>query len=245
MTGWVEGTFLGFDTETTGVDPQRDRIVTAAVVVRGPGGPRQRTWLLDPGVEIPAAASEIHGITTDHARAEGAPPRQALEELAGELAAAMAGGTPVVAYNACFDLTLLDHELTRWQLPTLADRLGHPAGPVLDPLVLDRALDRMRPGKRRLIDLCRHYGVGALDQLHAAEADVRATLDVLRCLLTAFPELAGQSLAELHELQRTWHREWAQDFNTWRAGRGYPGPGVDVEWLPSPAARPSPLPRGQ
>ena len=233
MHGWGSGPFLGFDTETTGVDVSTDRIVTAALVYRGPGGTRQRTWLIDPGIEIPEAASDIHGITTDHARAEGAQPREALEELAAELAAAIGSGVPVVAYNACFDLMLLEHELTRWGLATLTQRLGRAPGPVLDPLVIDRALDRYRPGKRKLVDLCQHYRVGAGAELHTAEVDVHATLDVLGCLVAAFPELAQRSLPELHELQRGWHRQWAQSFNGWRERRGYTGPGADLEWLPS------------
>src|SRR5690606_33924504 len=161
MHSWARGPFLGFDTETTGVDPRHDRIVTAALVLRDGRGTRQRTWLVDPGVEIPAAAAEIHGVTTDHARAEGMHPRTALEEIATELAWAIDAGIPVVVYNACFDITLLEHELVRWGLPTLADRLGREPGPVLDPLVLDRALDRYRSGKRKLVDLCRHYRVEA------------------------------------------------------------------------------------
>lgn len=233
MHAWARGPFLGFDTETTGVDPRNDRIVTAALVMRDAHGVRQRTWLIDPGVEIPEGASAIHGITTDHARAEGVAPRDALEEIAAELVRAISAGVPVVAYNACFDIVLLDHELARWQLPTLAERLGHAPGPVLDPLVIDRALDRYRPGKRKLVDLCRHYRVEALENLHTAEVDVLATLEVLDCLLRAFPELGARTLEDLHEWQRACHRAWATGFNDWRTRQGFTGPGADLEWLPS------------
>lgn len=232
MHSWARGPFLGFDTETTGVDPRHDRIVTAALVLRDARGTRQRTWLVDPRVEIPAAAADIHGVTTDHARAEGMHPRTALEEIATELAWAIDAGIPVVVYNACFDITLLEHELVRWGLPTLADRLGREPGPVLDPLVLDRALDRYRSGKRKLVDLCRHYRVEAGDRLHTAEVDVLATLQVLDCLVATFPELGGRSLADLHDWQRECHREWAVGFNEWRVREGLPGIGADPEWLP-------------
>ncbi len=231
MHTWARGPFLGFDTETTGVDARRDRIVTAALVLRDARGTRQRTWLIDPGVEIPVAASEIHGVTTAHARAEGAHPRTALDELATELAWAIGSGIPVVAYNASFDVTLLEHELVRWGLPTLADRLGRAPAPVLDPLVLDRALDRHRPGKRKLGDLCRHYRVETTDRLHTAEVDVLATLDVLACLVRSFPELGERSLTDLHEWQRDCHREWATGFNEWRLQEGLLGEGADPEWL--------------
>ena len=241
MTSWAGGPMLGFDTETTGVDVEQDRIVTAALVLRDARGTRQRTWLIDPGVEIPTAASDIHGITTDHARAEGIAPHTALDQLAAELTRAIAAGIPVVAYNACFDITLLERELSRWRLPTLAERLGRTPGPVLDPLVLDRALDRYRPGKRKLLDLCRHYRVNALDNLHTAEVDVRATLQVLDCIVATFPELGERSLPELHELQRGWHRTWALSFNDWRARQGLTGPGADLEWLPALTAAGRPV----
>src|SRR5690606_41295707 len=102
---------------------------------------------------------------------------------------ATAAGVPVVADTACCATRLLEHELTRWGLPTLTDRLGRAPGPVLDPLVVDRALDRERPGKRTLADLCRHYRVPTPRALHTAEVDVLATLDLLDRLLEAFPEL--------------------------------------------------------
>ncbi|MCM3660757.1 exonuclease domain-containing protein [Georgenia satyanarayanai] len=233
MHTWTAGPFLGFDTETTGVDPHHDRIVTAALVRRDARGTRQRTWLIDPGVEIPAPASAIHGITTGRARAEGAAPADALEEIAAELVRAVKDGVPVVAYNACFDLTLLEHELARWALPTLAERLGGTPALVLDPLVMDRALDHERSGTRRLGDLCVHYRVEVPEDLHTAEVDVLATLGVLDSLLGSFPELGARELADLHEWQRGHHRDWASRVNARRAAEGLGGPDVDLEWLPT------------
>ena len=78
--GWHDGPLVGFDTETTGVDVATDRIVTAAVVTRDATGTRARTWLIDPGVPIPPAATAVHGITTEQARTEGRAPRAALDE---------------------------------------------------------------------------------------------------------------------------------------------------------------------
>ena len=156
---WTDGPLLGFDTETTGVDVDHDRIVTAALVRRDASGTHVRSWLIDPGVPIPDAAAAIHGVSTEHARTHGRPPREALEEIATDLAEALRGGVPVVAYNASFDLCLLDAELRRHRLKTLPDRLCSDARPVIDPLVLDRAEDRLRRGKRKLVDLCGYYQV--------------------------------------------------------------------------------------
>lgn len=230
MTALTEGPLLGFDTETTGVNPFRDRIVTAALVGRGPRGTFQRTWLIDPGVEIPEQAAAIHGISTEHAREHGMNPAAALEQIAAELTAALRLGIPLVAFNASFDLTIIEAELERHGLSTLGERLGRPLSPVIDPLVLDRALDRYRRGKRKLVDLCGVYGVEDSGNLHTADVDVAATLDVLAAMVTKHPELSGQDLADLHDWQAGQHRAWAQNFNSWRASQGFEGPGASLHW---------------
>lgn len=237
MSSWGEGPFLGFDTETTGVDVERDRIVTAALVRRDRGHTRARIWLIDPGVEIPEAATAIHGISTARARTEGADPALALSQIADELARAQLDGVPVVAFNAAFDLAILDHELARHGLPSLAERIGHPCTPVIDPLVLDRALDPDRAGTRRLADLCAHYAVGDRDGLHTAEVDVVATLDVLAGIAARFPQITDLPLRALHRWQAEQHEEWAVALNAWRAAQGVPGPGAAPGW-PVPRAAP-------
>lgn len=227
---WTQGALLGFDTETTGIDVEQDRIVTAALVRRDATGTHVRTWLIDPGVEIPAAAAAIHGITTEVARAQGVEPAGALEEIATDLAAALSRNVPVVAYNASFDLGLLDAELRRHGLRTLPERLGTGVAPVIDPLVLDRANARYRPGKRKLADLCKVYSVTDDGNLHTADVDVVATLDVLEKIVRAYPQLGELSLGDLHTYQVGAHREWAEGFNAWRRDRGLTGPGADVAW---------------
>ncbi|MGF0115854.1 exonuclease domain-containing protein [Promicromonospora sp. Marseille-Q5078] len=229
--GWSRGPLLGFDTETTGLDVEADRIVTAALVLRGPDGSRTvHTWLLDPGVEIPAEATAIHGITTADARARGLEAAPALEEIAATLVAHVRHGAPVVAYNASFDLTLLDVELARHGLPTVPDRLGRPVAPVLDPLVLDRWLDGAREGKRRLGDLCALYGIEGDGDLHSADVDVLATLDVLDAQLVRHPHLRGTALDALHTAQAGAHRTWAERVNAERAASADGRPPTSTAW---------------
>ena len=230
MGAWAEGPFLGFDTETTGVLPEHDRIVTVALVMRDDAGTREKTWLVDPGVEIPPQAAAIHGITTEMARAHGRPPGEVLAEVAAHLARAQEVGIPIVAFNAAFDLAILDAELARHGLPTLPQRLGRDVGPVIDPLVLDRAVDRYRKGKRKLADLCAVYAVGPGAGLHTAEVDVEATLDVLACMVRHHAPLADMDLGSLHAWQAVEHRRWAEGFNNWRTRQGLTGPGANPGW---------------
>lgn len=226
---WHSGPVLGFDTETTGVDVFSDRIVTAAAVLRGDDEHEVTTWLIDPGVDIPPGASAVHGISTEHAREHGSEPREALAQIADHLHQALIDEIPVVGFNVSFDLTLLESELARHGLPTLAARLGRPLSPIIDPLVLDRGLDRYRRGKRTLEFLCEHYGVPTGD-LHDAGEDVRATLGVLSAIASQYAEITVLALEELHAWQVTKHREWAENFNSWRQSRGFTGPGASPHW---------------
>ncbi len=228
---WIDGALLGFDTETTGVDPSNDRIVSVALVHRDATGTTASTWLVDPGIEIPAAAAAVHGISTEHARAHGRPPAEALEEVGAELAKAFSSGTPVVAFNASYDLTLIEAELRRHGLATVSERTGRPLRPVIDPLVLDREHDRFRKGKRTLGVLCEVYGVTPdAGGLHSADVDVIATLDVLAALARRHPEVAALEPEALHDAQVAGHRRWALSFNEWRTRQGYEGAGASLDW---------------
>ncbi|MDN4490063.1 exonuclease domain-containing protein [Demequina sp. SYSU T00068] len=229
---WIDQTMVGFDTETTGVATARDRIVTAALITRTGQDVSARTWLIDPGVEIPAAATAVHGISTERARAEGQAPAEALEQIAAALAHALNAGQPVVAYNAQFDLTILEHELARHGLPSLVSRLDRgEIRPVVDPYVLDRHLDRYRKGSRKLIDLCTLYAVRVeADSLHAADADVLATLELVRALAAAYPTLASVELDALHDQQISAYKDWATGFAAWLRSRGRTEDLPDPRW---------------
>lgn len=229
---WLDAPLLGFDTETTGTNVASDRIVTVALVHSvGPGREHETvaTWLIDPEMDIPDAASRVHGISTEHARAHGMTAAAALDEVAGMLADAIRREVPIVAYNGIFDFTILENELTRLGLPTLVARLGHDLAPVIDPLVVDRGVDRYRKGKRTLTDLLAHYGIQQDGQLHTADIDVSATLDVLRAIVAAFPQVGASSLVDLHQQQIAWHRSWAENFNKFLESKGKT-PDVSLTW---------------
>ncbi len=218
---WISGPMLGFDTETTGVSTESDRIVTAALIKRHGSEVHTETWLIDPGVEIPARATEVHGISTQHAREHGVAPARALEQIASQLADALAQGIPVVGFNVQYDLTILEAELARHGLATLSERLPGGIRPVVDPLVLDRHLDRWRKGPRKLIDMCRIYVVPVeADSLHAADADVLATLDLVKAIAERYPSVGQVGLTELHDQQAAAHRDWALKFAAWLKSKG-------------------------
>lgn len=225
MAYWFEGPLAAFDTETTGVDVEQDRIVSAALVVQSaPGEPAfAARWLVDPGVPVPAAAQAVHGLSAEFLRLHGRPPGPVVEELGRELAAQCAAGIPLVVMNAPFDLTLLDRELKRHRGSALSSYFtAGPGWAVVDPRVLDKHLDRYRKGRRTLTDLCAHYGV-VLDGAHDAAADAAASLDLVRAIARRYAaRLAHLALPELHARQAVWHAAQSRGLQAWFAANGTP-----------------------
>jgi len=212
VTTWHKGPMCGFDTETTGVNVEFDRIVTAAVALIRPDQPTDiRSYLLKVDIEIPAEATAVHGITTDDARTNGVPASEALDLIAADLALAVRGGAPIVGMNIAFDLTILDRELRRNGLPTLEDRLGGPVAPVVDVQIIDKAVDPYRRGKRRLPDLCATYSV-RIDGAHDSAHDAIAAARVAWRLADRDPRIGGSTLADLHALQVQWRAEQTASF---------------------------------
>lgn len=205
---WTSLPRAGFDTETTGINVLEDRIVTAAIIIDDDGERTHYTWLADPGIEIPAGAAKIHGVTTEIARRDGQPAAQVVAEIADVLEGHLAAGNPAIAFNAPYDFTLLESELRRYGLPTLAQRLGGRVYPVIDPYFLDRHVDRYRRGKRTLAHLAAHYRVPADETFHNAEGDVVMTMRVLDAIVQKYPELADSPLDVLDNDQRRAYTEF-------------------------------------
>ncbi|MCI7551931.1 MAG: DNA polymerase III subunit epsilon [Arcanobacterium sp.] len=211
---------VGFDTETTGVSPTEDRLVTASIIVVTGPEVTKHYWLANPGVAIPDRAAAVHGITTEIARRDGQPIRDVLDDVAQLLEVHCTQGHPIVAFNGSFDLTLLECELNRHDLPTLQERLGRSVGPLLDPLYLDKTYDKWRKGRRNLESVAQHYGVWRSDAFHNAEADVLATLRVLAAIMRKFPEITEEPLDVLEAKQRESYLDSARYFARRAAERG-------------------------
>ena len=79
VSAWTSGEVLGLDFETTGVD-RFTAVPVSYALVHVVGGIVRTSWsgLIDPGREIPADAIQVHGITTERARDEGMPLREAI-----------------------------------------------------------------------------------------------------------------------------------------------------------------------
>ncbi|MEU9000491.1 exonuclease domain-containing protein [Streptomyces sp. NPDC048551] len=238
---------LAFDTETTGPTPTQDRIVTAALIARGGGLPdRTLSWLINPGIPIPAEATEVHGID-DAKAATGADPADALDDIADHLARALAYGMPLVAFNLSFDWTILARDLERHQLPGMAERLPKGTLPgLVDPHVIDKQFDKYVKGSgmRKLKPTAERYGVELTDW-HTAEADALAALLIADAQFARFPLLASYTPALLFESQVRWRAEQQAGLQEWFRTKASPEQGGDPQKVIDGSWPLLPIPRQQ
>lgn len=215
------GRLAAFDIETTGTDMENDRIVTAAVSLVGAEiEASSMVWLVDPGVDIPEEATAVHRITNERVKAEGLPADQAVAEITERLADLIMQGIPIVAFNARFDLTILDREAHRYQQESLTDLIADPGKMrVIDPYVLDKHFNRFRKGRRTLSVLCEAYDI-PLDEAHAADADALAAARLAWKLGHTETELASYDLNSLHQAQVVWALDQAKSLQEYFAKQG-------------------------
>ncbi|WP_101784258.1 3'-5' exonuclease [Nonomuraea indica] len=236
--GWHKGMLLAFDLETTGIDVETDRIVTgcASLINGTTGEANTHTLLANPGIEIPDAATQVHGITTEYAAEHGEDPAHVVAVLASAIMGQVFDGVPVVGYNLAYDLTLLDRESRRHGLEPFGEQLTAARGVVIDAFVLDKHLDRYRKGSRKLADVCAHYDV-RIDGAHDASHDALAAARVAYRIAQRNPHIADMPLHELHELQARAKAEQAQSFRAYLQKQGKPHDDVRDEWPVIPYER--------
>jgi DNA polymerase-3 subunit epsilon len=227
IASWARGRIHGFDIESTGPDPGTDRIVTATFltvdlgnVVEGRPKVSATSWLANPGVDISEGAEKVHGISNDYAREHGRPPSEVVTEIGTAIEQAWAAGEPVVIYNAPFDITMTHCELGRHCDDAgvhLLTSQGQGLGPIVDPLVLDKKINKFVRGKggRKLINTCKRWGI-VLDEddAHTAEGDTLAACR-LAWKMAHSPLIAGIELGALQAFQANWYRLQTLDYASW------------------------------
>ena len=164
----LEGGFVVFDIETTGLYPAKDRIteIGAVKIENGKISDKFSTFV-NPGIPIPEFITKLTGIT-DEMVADAPDTASALGSFIE-----FTGGLPVVAHNASFDTGFIKHHA----------RLNNMAfgNTILDTLQLSRYLFPELI-KHKLDVVAKHLGV-RLDNHHRAVNDAQATAEIfLKCL---------------------------------------------------------------
>lgn len=233
---WALERLIGYDLETDSPDPTDARIVTATVIGLGGGqDPDPRRWLLQTERPIPEGASRIHGISTEYANEHGVERESAIEEIATHLQTIFITKTPVVAFNAVYDFTVLDRECRRVGIPTLTDRLGCVPSPVIDPMVIDKAADRFRRGSRTLGATCEFYGV-VLKNAHDSTADAVGAVSLAQEIAAQYPEVGEANLESLHKWQVGWRAQQQAGLEENHRQRGILNGDYDGSWPLRPVA---------
>lgn len=180
--------FAVVDFETTGLNPETDRIVQlAAVIVNGDGDITDSFDTIvkpeSPG-EYQHGAEHIHGISAEQV-ANGMPLQTALEKLWD-----ISAGNVFTAHNAQFDLGFLHAESER---VGIKDQIEvH-----IDTLELSRRVSGNDNSRRHnLLALCEHYGIER-DKVHDARSDATATAQLLMYLIKELGVESPDQVAEL------------------------------------------------
>ena len=171
----LEKPLVVFDIESTGTSPRKDRIIElAAIQVMPDGSEESRCWLLNPTVPIPPETTAIHGIS-DEIVALCPTFADKADEIFGFFL-----GCDLSGFNADrFDIPCLEEEFARVGLNFAASSRRH--------VDVQRIYHRMEP--RDLTAAVRFYCDRDHAGAHGAEADTRATLDVLKAQMAKYPSL--------------------------------------------------------
>lgn len=164
-----------FDLETTGTDIMRDRIVEISMIKVMPDcSDIQRTVRVNPGCPIPAEATAIHHIT-DADVAD----KPAFREIAPALAESFAG-CDIAGFNSNrFDIPLLAEEFARAGID-----FDFSAARFVDVQTIFHKREQ-----RTLSAAYRFYCSKELEEAHSANADTRATYEVLMAQLDHYGDL--------------------------------------------------------
>lgn len=234
---WIDGDLYGFDTETGGVKVFEDRIVTGTVVKINAGELLDtRDWLINSGVPIPEEATKVHGITTEHAEANGRPPAEAIDEIATTVAGVLNSGRPLIIFNAVYDLSILEVETRRYGLTPLTERVK-PTGwfGVIDAMVLGKGYEHnikrqyVKGRDFKLPSMCERYKV-PFTETHDATADAVGAVLLAVALAKKEKYFTDCTPDALHQLQVTWRREDMRSLRSYFDKKGQEHDGCDGGW---------------
>jgi DNA polymerase-3 subunit epsilon len=170
---WADIPIALIDTETTGRDPNNDRIVEIGIVLGLRGEVTGRfSRLINPGRPIPPESSAVHGI-----KDADVADKPTFAEIAVELLEFLGAALPA-AYNASFDRSFVLAELERAQVrPSSPPPAMRREVDWVDPLAFARELYKQEES-RALGDMAARLGI-ELERAHRATDDAEAALKIL------------------------------------------------------------------
>ncbi|HIU38150.1 MAG TPA: 3'-5' exonuclease [Candidatus Limisoma intestinavium] len=164
-----------FDLETTGVNVTHDRIIEISYIKVYPNGKEEeKTLRLNPEMPIPAEATAIHHITDDDVR-----DKPTFKDVAKDLDKVFEG-CDIAGFNSNkFDIPLLVEEFLRAGINFDVSKRKF-----IDIQTIFHKMEQ-----RTLVAAYKFYCGKNLEEAHSANADTRATYEVLKAQLDRYGNL--------------------------------------------------------
>ena len=164
-----------FDLETTGTNIGADRIVEISIIKLYPDGSEEvKTWRIHPGIPIPLESSLVHGIYDEHIKDE-----KRFHELGQEIAAFL-DVSDLAGYNSNkFDIPMLMEEFLRAGVDFNLDERHF--------VDVQNIFHQME--QRTLKAAYQFYCDKQIINAHSAEADTRATMEVLLAQIERYADM--------------------------------------------------------
>lgn len=171
----LKNPLIFFDLETTGVNISKDRIVEISLIKVMPSGQEiEKTLRINPEMPIPAEATTVHHITDEDVK--NAP---TFKQVAKELGKFFEG-CDIAGFNSNkFDIPLLMEEFLRADVNVDLSRHRF-----IDVQTIFHKMEQ-----RTLVAAYKFYCGKNLEDAHSANADTKATYEVLKAQLDRYPEL--------------------------------------------------------
>ena len=168
-----------FDLETTGINISKDRIVEISILKVFPNGTEEsKTWLVNPEMEIPEEVIAIHGITNEKIANE-----PTFKEIAKDV------------HNMIKDSDLGGFNSNRFDIPLLAEEMlrADMDFDMKSRVAVDVQTIFHKMEQRTLSAAYKFYCDESLEDAHSAEADTKATYEVLKAQLDRYDNLENDS----------------------------------------------------
>lgn len=168
-----------FDLETTGINISKDRIVEISILKVYPDGMEENyTQLVNPTIPIPAETTAVHGISD-----EDVADKPTFKEVSKEVWT-MIKDSDLGGFNSNrFDIPLLAEEMLRSEIDfDMKSRKS------IDVQTIFHKMEQ-----RTLSAAYKFYCDKSLENAHSAEADTKATYEVLKAQLDRYEDLENDT----------------------------------------------------
>lgn len=184
------------DIETTGLNPQQDKIIEICVIKIYPDGTEEiLNSVINPNIPIPIESTQIHGMTD--ADVVGKP---TFKEFAQKLIDFIEG-CDLGGFGTKFDLSFLESEFKRTEI-----NYSREGRQIVDVQIIYHKLEPRDLNAAHL-----KYCGKPLENAHKAHVDVRATINVLESQLEQHNGILPLDIPNLHEFCNPRNSAWIDD----------------------------------